>query len=61
MVRTSGSSWSLCHDDELPTVEFLVAEIDDFGMAAIVFPQENRGSLGHVAMAEEKQTVGRKW
>ena len=50
----------LCHDDELPTVEFLVAEIDDFGMAAIVFPQENRGSLRPCGNGRGEQTVGRK-
>ena len=50
----------LCHDDELPTVEFLVAEIDDFGMAAIVFPQENRGSLRPCGNGRGEQTVGRE-
>ena len=28
-----------CHDDQLTVIEFLVAEIDDFRVAAVVFSQ----------------------
>ena len=48
----------LCHDDELPTIEFLIAEIDNFGMAAIVFPQENGRGLRPCGNRRGEQTVG---
>ena len=48
----------LCHDDEFPAIEFLVAEIDDLGMAAIVFPQKDSRSLWPCSNRRGEQTVG---
>lgn len=48
----------LCHDDELPTIEFLIAKIDDHGMTAIVFPQKNGRSLRPCGNGRGEQTVG---
>ena len=48
----------LRHDDELPTIEFLIAEIDDLGMAAVVFPQKDSRSLWPCGNGGGEQTVG---
>ena len=50
----------LRHDNELPTVELLITEIDDFGMATIVFSQENCGSLRPCGDGGGEQTVSRE-
>ena len=49
-----------CHDDELSAIEFLVAEIDDLRMAAIMFPQKDSGSLRPCGDGGGEQTVGRE-
>ena len=48
----------LRHDDELSAIEFLVAEIDDLGMTAVMFPQENSRSLRPCGNRRREQTVG---
>ena len=50
----------LRHDDEFPAVEFLVAEIDDLGMATVVLPQENGRSLRPCGNGGGEQAVGRE-
>lgn len=49
-----------CHDNKLPTIEFLIVEIDDLVMTAVVFPQENGGSLRLCGNGEGEQTMGRE-
>ena len=49
-----------CHDNKLPTIEFLIVEIDDLVMTAVVFPQENGGSLRPCGNGEGEQTMGRE-
>ena len=50
----------LCNDNKLPTIEFLIVEIDNLGMIAVVFPQENGGSLRSCGNGGGEQTVGRE-
>ena len=49
-----------CHDNKLPPIEFLIVEIDDLVMTAVVFPQENGGSLRPCGNGEGEQTMGRE-
>ena len=48
------------HDDQLPVVELLVAEVNDFRVAAVVFPQQRNRRVLPYFQRRGQQTVGRK-
>ena len=50
----------LCHNDQLPMVELLVAEVDDLRVAAIVLPQQCDRRILPYFQRRGQQTVGRK-
>ena len=45
------------HNDQLPAIEFLIAEIDDLGMTTIVLPQQHRRRLRPCHQSRGEQTV----
>ncbi|MPM52846.1 hypothetical protein SDC9_99610 [bioreactor metagenome] len=48
------------HDNQLVLIEFLIAEADDFGVAAVVLSQERLWDIGHYAAdGFEKTIVGK--
>ena len=46
------------HDDQLPVVKLLVAEVDDFWVAAVVFPQQRNRRILPYFQCGGQQTVG---
>ena len=55
-----GFSVVLGHDNQLTAIKFLVAEVDDFWMTAVMFPQKHRGYILPHFQCRSKQTVCRK-
>ena len=49
-----------CHNDQLSMVELLIAEVDDFGVATVVFPQQRNRCVLPYFQCRGQQTVGRK-
>ena len=50
----------LRHNDQLPVVELLVAEVDDLRVAAVVFPQQRNRCVLPYFQCRGQQAVGRK-
>ena len=48
------------HDDQPAAIKFLIAEIDDFRMTTVVFPQKNGGGLRPCRCGRGQQAVARE-
>ena len=48
----------LCHDDQLPMIELLIAKVDDLRMAAVVFTQQRHRCVPPYFQCRRKQAMG---